>query len=62
MGKDGIVATIKVSTTKAPMAENSNTWNRKVRYFRFGSEVVSAFAASLIFLTESCLTFVLPIK
>jgi predicted lipase len=45
MGKDGIVFTIKVSTAKAPMAANNDTWNRNLRYWRFGRDIVSSFAA-----------------
>jgi len=45
IGKDGIVLTINVSTAKAPMAANSDTWNKNVRYSRFGREVASFFAA-----------------
>src|SRR6266508_2606271 len=45
MGKDGIVFTMNVNTAKAPMAANRDTWNRNVRYSRFGLEVTSFFAA-----------------
>jgi len=53
-GKDGVVLTSKVNIAKAPIAKNSATRNRRVRYFRLGGDVVSAFsaccAASFIFL------------
>src|SRR6266540_4205006 len=52
---NGVVFTIKVNTANAAMAANSDTWNRNVRYSRFGGEVVSFFAAccaaSFTFLT-----------
>src|SRR5215216_5379468 len=55
IAKEGMVATMKVNTAKAPMAENKAAWNNSVRYSRLGGDVVSAFAAccaaSLIFST-----------
>jgi len=55
IGKEGVVSTRKVNMAKMPTAENSATWNRRVRYLRLGGDETSAFAAccteSLIFST-----------
>src|SRR5215216_657810 len=44
-GNDGIVLTMNVKTPNAAIAAKSDTWNKNVRYSRFGREVVSFLAA-----------------